>query len=233
MLFNAFMQKPVRSLYSLLLFTIIYLLGKQNRCSCGNLIVHVRQNEDGRALSPRHQTVFNRLYRHRLTKELHYRKLAAKQIEKEARECTYIPITNRGLQEVKSTSSLSIIAHRERTIEMARERFNQGNMCVECLKKIELSTGTFLLDDEVSSKWHSNGRYHFMDISCESSLTIHVLHDFSFSLINVFQPRSHCRSIQQISEWDQKTCPRTRLNSLSLPKMKRKGCLQVFVLLPE
>ena len=129
------------------------LVGKPTRCSCGNLIVHIQHDESGRTLSPRQHTVFNRLYRHRLTQELHHRKLAAEQIEKEARECTYIPITNNVRQELMSTSSLSGIAHRERTIEMARERFNQGTMCVECLKKVEISTGTFILDDEVSSTW--------------------------------------------------------------------------------
>ncbi len=129
------------------------VVGKPTRCSCGNLIVHIQQDENGRPLSPRNHTVFNRLYRHRLTKELHHRKLAAEQIQKEARECTYIPFTNHVRQKLTSTSSLSGIAHRERTIEIARERFNQGNMCVECPKNVEISTGTYVLNDEVSSTW--------------------------------------------------------------------------------
>jgi hypothetical protein len=94
------------------------------------------------------------LYRHRLTKELHHRKLAAEQIQKEARECTYIPFTNHVRQKLTSTSSLSGIAHRERTIEIARERFNQGNMCVECLKNVEISTGTYVLNDEILANEH-------------------------------------------------------------------------------
>jgi hypothetical protein len=101
-------------------------------------------------LSPNHQTVFNRLYRYRLTKELKHRKLAAEQIEKEARECTYIPLTNNVREELKSTASLSSIAHREQRVEEAREQFLQGNMCVECLRNVEISTGAIALDDEVS-----------------------------------------------------------------------------------
>ena len=123
--------------------------GTRNRCSCGSLIVHVRNDDEGRPTSPRHQTVFNRLYRHRLTKELRHRKLAAEQIEKEARKCTYVPLTNNIRRELRSTSSLSGISHRESRVEMAREEFNQGKMCVECLKKVELGTGTYVLDGEV------------------------------------------------------------------------------------
>lgn len=125
-------------------------IGKHNRCSCGSLIVHVKSDDDSQPRSPRHQTVFNRLYRHRLTKELHHRKLAVEQIGKEVRECTYIPLTNNLRREAKSTSSLSSIAHREQRIEKAREQFNQGVICLDCLKKVEISTGTFIIGEEVS-----------------------------------------------------------------------------------
>lgn len=142
-------QTHVLSQAHLFFFSLYISSGKPNRCSCGSLIVHVKNDEEGRPRSPRHQIVFNRLYRHRLTKELHHRSLAAEQIEKEARECTYIPITNSVREEVKSTSSLSSIAHRESRVELAREQFNQGKMCVECLKKVEIGTGAVVLDDEV------------------------------------------------------------------------------------
>jgi len=156
---------------------------KHNRCSCGCLIVHVRSDEDGRPLSPRHQTVFNRLYRHRLAKELHHRKLAAEHIEKEARGYIYIPLTNNVRRELQSTSSLSGIAHRERRIEMAREQFNRGRMCVECLKKVEIGTGTFVLDEEVSIL-----RCYTFSLRCVVCVCIadfHVLVHFSFSPVRV------------------------------------------------
>lgn len=123
----------------------------KNRCTCGSLIVHVKSTEEGRQTTPRHQSVFNRLYRHRVIRERHLRKLAAEQIAKEARECTYIPLTTSVRGEISSTSSSSMgsIAHRERVVEKAREQFQEGKMCVECLKKVEVSTGAVALDDEV------------------------------------------------------------------------------------
>lgn len=75
--------------------------------------------------------------------------MAAEQIEKEARECTWMPLTNPPM----STSSLNSLAQREQLVEEAREKFGQGKICVECLKKVEISTGAHVLvdDDEVST----------------------------------------------------------------------------------
>ena len=166
-------RTDLNSLISFFRFPLF--IGKHNRCSCGNLIVHVKNDDDCQPRSPRHQAVFNRLYRHRLTKELHHRKLAVEQIEKEARECTYIPLTNNVRREVESTSSLTSIAHREQRIEQAREQFNQGKMCIECLKEVEISTGTFILGEDVRNIFARDLISSCCQIMYVPSLTLHVL----------------------------------------------------------
>ena len=118
-------------------------------CSCGKVIAHAKA--DKASETDKSQSVFDRLNQGRVTKEMNQRKLAAKQIEKEARDCTYIPLTNSVRRQMKGTSSLGNMVARERRVENARQQFNAGKICVECLKKVEIGTGTYLLEDVVSS----------------------------------------------------------------------------------
>jgi hypothetical protein len=89
--------------------------------------------------------VHERLYNSRITKELNFRKLASKLIEEEAKDYTYMPRTNNVVKATNMASSDGSLTHRERKIEGARKEFEDGNLCVDCFKQIEISTGSFNL----------------------------------------------------------------------------------------
>jgi hypothetical protein len=94
--------------------------------------------------SPRHQSVFDRVYRDRAKKEIRRRELAIKLFENEAR--TYMPVTNNVRRQMNESSSLSSIGNWERRVEKAREQCKEGKICVECLKKADIGTGTYLME---------------------------------------------------------------------------------------
>jgi hypothetical protein len=82
-------------------------------------------------------------------RELNRRELATKVVENEARESTFIPLTKNVRRQMDESSSLSSMAHRELHVEKAREQFKGGTVCVDCLKKVEIGTGTNLLETMV------------------------------------------------------------------------------------